>query len=72
MFFLFYSWNEIVKIVRLKKGMGLKEAGDRGGGGGCGLVDLSIFRKFLTTLSVCCTRLADSCDSIKKIKTNAL
>ena len=34
MFFLFYSWNEIVKIVRLKKGMGLKEAGDRGRGWG--------------------------------------
>ena len=35
MFFLFYSWNEIVKIVRLKKGMGLKEAGGRGRGWGC-------------------------------------
>ena len=50
--------------------MGLRREG-RGEGGG-GEVDLKIFRKFATTLSVCCTGFADRCDSIKKIKTNVL
>ena len=37
-----------------------------------GEVGLNIFRKFATTLSVCCTGFTDRCDSIKKIKTNVL